>query len=80
MAQETRHFVSRGSVKRNMIASSMLWRPNGRELQSNPSQLIQRSNLNTKVLSYVSQYPGYEKPPQVRVSHALHKLSQSKQE
>jgi hypothetical protein len=34
MAQETHQFLSRGSVKRNMLAYSTLWRPNGRELHS----------------------------------------------
>jgi hypothetical protein len=36
MAQETHQFLSRGSVKRNMLAYSTLWHPNGRELHSTP--------------------------------------------
>jgi hypothetical protein len=32
--QETWRFLSRGSVKRNMLNYSMLWRPNGRGLHS----------------------------------------------
>jgi hypothetical protein len=36
MAQETQQFLSRGSVKRNMLAYSTLWRPNERGLHSTP--------------------------------------------
>jgi hypothetical protein len=36
MAQATRQFLSYASVKRNMLAYSTLWRPNGRGLQSTP--------------------------------------------
>jgi hypothetical protein len=36
MAQETRQFLSHGSVKHNMLAYSMLWRPNVRGLHSTP--------------------------------------------
>jgi hypothetical protein len=36
MAQETWKFLSHGSVKRNMLAYSMLWHPNGRGLHSTP--------------------------------------------
>jgi hypothetical protein len=39
----------------------------------NPYQVIQRSNLSTTLLPYISQYPGCEESLQVGVSHTLHK-------
>jgi hypothetical protein len=83
MAQETQHFLSHGLVKRNILAYSMLWRPNGRGLRSTP---LKWSKDQTWVPRFflISRNPICEKFPHVEVSHALHKMitiqNQSKEE
>jgi hypothetical protein len=76
MAQETQQFLSCGSVKRNMLAYSTLWRPNGRGLHSIP---LKWSKYQTWVprLSSLYQYPSCDESTQNGVSHALHNWSKS---
>jgi hypothetical protein len=73
MAQETRQFLSRGSVKCNMLAYSMFCCHNGWGLPSTP---LKWSKDQTWVpqFFFISQHPICEESPQVGVYHALHNM------